>query len=342
MKYSKKALISFGAIFIIMFIAVTYELPYYIYKPGSADSLDNMIEIEDGYQATGEMHLVTVSGGQATPLEFLKAKFSDFQEVVPLKEVRPEGISDEEYMEYQLHLMDNSQHASIAVAYEAAGKEVNLKNNGVYVVHVVEGMSAEDIVKPGDRITEVDGREIEESSEFVDYVKKKDEGEVLKLNIERDGETLNEEVEVSLFPDDPEEVGIGIQLVTNEEIEVDPPVNIKSGDIGGPSAGLMFSLEIYNQLTEKDITKGYNIAGTGAIDSDGNVERIGSIDKKVVAADEEGVEIFFAPNEQGVKGSNYREAKQAAEKVGTSMKIVPVDTFDDALEYLEKLQKHKG
>src|SRR5699024_2417397 len=140
------------------------------------------------------------------------------QEVVPLKEVRPEGISDEEYMEYQLHLMDNSQHASIAVAYEAAGKEVNLKNNGVYVVHVIEGMSAEDIVKPGDRITEVDGREIEESSEFVDYVKKNDKGEVLKLNIERDGETLNEEVEVSLFPDDPEVVGIGIQLVTNEEI----------------------------------------------------------------------------------------------------------------------------
>src|SRR5690625_7929644 len=143
MKYSKKALISFGAIIIIMIIAVTYELPYYIYKPGSADSLDNMIEIEDGYQATGEMHLVTVSGGQATPLEFLKAKFSDFQEVVPLKEVRPEGISDEEYMEYQLHLMDTSQHASIAVAYEAAGKEVNLTDTRVYAVQVGERRSAE-------------------------------------------------------------------------------------------------------------------------------------------------------------------------------------------------------
>src|SRR5699024_12746995 len=98
----------------------------------------------------------------------------------------------------------------IAVAYEAEGKEINLKNNGVYVVHAIEGMSAEDIVKPGDRITEVDGREIEESSEFVDYVKKKDEGEVLKLNIERDGETLNEEDEVSVWPDDPEAAGIGI------------------------------------------------------------------------------------------------------------------------------------
>src|SRR5699024_9085789 len=112
---------------------------------------------------------------------------------------------------------------------------------------VVEGMSAEDIVKPGDRITEVDGREIEESSEFVDYVKKKDEGEVLKLNIERDGETLNEEVEVSLFPDDPEEVGIGIQLVTNEEKQHNPHVKNKSGDIRERSEGLMISLEIYNQ-----------------------------------------------------------------------------------------------
>src|SRR5690625_7347353 len=126
MKYSKKALISFGAIFIIMFIAVTYELPYYIYKPGSADSLDNMIEIEDGYQATGEMHLVTVSGGQATPLEFLKAKFSDFQEVVPLKEVRPGGISDEECMGYELHLMGSYKNSSIVVVYKSGGMEVKV------------------------------------------------------------------------------------------------------------------------------------------------------------------------------------------------------------------------
>src|SRR5699024_7072008 len=158
MLYSKKVVISFGVIFLIMFIAVSYELPYYIYKPGSDDSVDNIIEIVDGYQSTVDMHLFTVSVDKASPLEFLIVMFFDFQEVVPLKEIRPEGISDEEYMEYQLHHMDNSQHTSIAVAYEAAGKEVNLKNNGVYVVHVVEGMSAEDIVKPGDRIKEIDGR----------------------------------------------------------------------------------------------------------------------------------------------------------------------------------------
>ena len=148
---------------------------------------------------------------------------------------------------------------------------------------------------------------------------------------------MDETVEVKAFPDDPEKVGIGIQLVTNEEIETVPPVKIKSGNIGGPSAGLMFSLEIYNQLTEEDITKGHYIAGTGEIDYDGRVKRIGGIDKKVVAADKEGIEIFFAPNEEGASDSNYQEAKATAEKIKTDMKIIPVDTFDDALTYLENL-----
>lgn len=160
MKYSKKALITFGTIFIIAFIAVTYELPFYIYKPGAADNLEDMIEIEDGYPAEGQMHLVTVSGGQATPLEYLKAKFLPYHEIMPLKDARPEGISDEEYMQYQLHLMDTSQQASISVAYEAAGEEVTIKNNGIYVVSVEEGTAAEGIIEHGDKVMEIDGKKI--------------------------------------------------------------------------------------------------------------------------------------------------------------------------------------
>src|SRR5699024_11387376 len=141
------------------------------------------------------------------------------------------------------------------------------------------------------------------------------------------------EVQVSSCPGDPEEVGIGIQLVRNEEIEAEPPVNIKSGDIGGHSAGLMFSLAIYNQLTEEDITKGYNIAGTGAIGSDGNVERIGSIDKKVVAADEEGVENFSAPTENGRKGNNYTDAKKAHKKDRKTQTRNPRDRHQTTIKH---------
>ncbi len=99
----------------------------------------------------------------------------------------------------------------------------------------------------------------------------------------------------------------------------------------------MFSLEIYDQLTEGDLTKGHQIAGTGEIDYEGNVGRIGGIDKKVVAADREGVEVFFAPNEGGRGGdSNYEVAKKKAKEIDTDMVIVPVDTFDDAIKYLKE------
>ena len=91
---------------------------------------------------------------------------------------------------------------------------------------------------------------------------------------------------------------MGIGLVDDREIISDPKVKIKTESIGGPSAGLMFSLEIYNQLTKNDLTKGHSIAGTGTIDPDGTVGRIGGIDKKVVAADNEGAEIFFAPDDE--------------------------------------------
>ena len=89
---------------------------------------------------------------------------------------------------------------------------------------------------------------------------------------------------------------------------VHPKVTVHSDEIGGPSAGFMFSLEIYNQLTKEDLTKGYKIAGTGTISTDGTVGKIGGIEQKVVAADKAGAEIFFAPNENGEKNSNYQNA----------------------------------
>jgi len=101
---------------------------------------------------------------------------------------------------------------------------------------------------------------------------------------------------------------------------------------------LMMSLEIYNQLVDEDITKGYKIAGTGTIDPSGKVGRIGGIEQKIVAAHKSGADIFFAPNENGEKNSNYQMALKTAEDIKTKMVIVPVDTFEDALKYLDSLE----
>lgn len=315
----------------------SYRLPYYVYKPGSADALNPMVTVENAFNSEGDMHLVTVRGGQATPLQLLLAYIQPYYDIYPIEEIRPEGVSEKEYMNGQLHMMETSQEASVVVAYEAAKKEISIEYRGVYVMSILEGMPAEDFLDIGDRIIHVDDIDVEKSDDLIEYVSTFQEGETVEITFIRDDNTQQVSIPLAKFPEDPEKVGIGISLVTDREVVVDPEVIFKSGEIGGPSAGLMFSLEIYDQLTEEDITKGYQIAGTGEINYSGEVGRIGGIDKKIVAADREGVDFFFAPYEGGAEDSNYEVAKKTAEEIGTDMKVIPVDTFNDALSYLQNL-----
>lgn len=336
-RISKKTFIISCIVLVTFFFSVTYELPYYIYKPGKVDELDDVVEIEGGRHDQGHLHLVTVSGSKATPIQYVAAKMFAFHEIIPAEDARPEGITDDEYLRHQLKLMENSQNASKFVAYEAADKEATINFHGVYVINVVDDMPAQGHINIGDEITKVDDEHIEKAKDLTEYVGKKQAGDTLQIELTRDDKEVTETVEVVEFPDEEGKVGIGIQLVTNEQVDVSPPIVFESGNIGGPSAGFVFALEIYNQLTDDDITKGYDIVGTGEIDYEGNVHRIGGIDKKVVAADRAGMDLFFAPNEQGDADSNYIEAQQTAEEIDTDMEIIPIDTFEEAIDYLEQM-----
>lgn len=339
MKFTKRHLIALAAVIILAFFLSMYKLPYYIYKPGSADALDPIVKVDEGYESEGDMHLVTIGGLQATPIQYIWGKLNTYQEVVPLSDVRPEGITEEQYSHAQLQMMESSQEKSTIVAYNAADADISITYDGVYIVNVIEKMPADGVLKMGDLIVEIDGEKIEEADDLTDYLDEKEEGETVSLTFERDNEMMTEDVTLESFEDEDEEdrAGMGIQLVTDRNVDVDPEVTFSSGEIGGPSAGLMFSLKIYDQLTEEDLTEGYQISGTGEIDYDGNVLRIGGIDKKVIAADEADSDVFFAPHEEGAEDSNYEVAKKTAEEIDTDMKIVPVDTFDEALDYLEEL-----
>ncbi|RKQ37382.1 SepM family pheromone-processing serine protease [Oceanobacillus halophilus] len=335
MKYTKKNIIYLVIVVILAYFLASYQLPYYIQRPGGADALNPIVEVEGGYDSEGDMHLVTVSGLQATPVQYAIAKIFPHNDILPIEQVFPEGISQDEYMQAQLQVMESSQEAATVVAYEAAGSDIIIEYNGVYVVSVVEGMPAEGILQTGDRIIGIDGNPIEEANDLISYVETKQANETITLEFIRDDDNLTENIILKAFEGMEDKVGVGISLVTDRNVTVEPGVDFSSGSIGGPSAGLMFSLEIYDQLTEGDLTKGYEIAGTGEIDYHGNVYRIGGIDKKVVAADREGIDIFFAPNEDGADDSNYNVAREKAEEIGADMKIIPVDTFSDALDFLE-------
>jgi Lon-like protease len=326
---------------VVLMASSFYTLPFYVSKPGMAKELEPIIQVENGNHEKGTFMLTTVRMGKANVYSYLIAKASKYQEIYPEEVIRGKDETEEEYTTRQLHLMDTSKLNAIEVSYKKAGYPVDYHYKGVYVLNVFPDMPADGKLLPGDRIIKLDDRNFSSSALFIDYVNEKQVGDTIKLSIERNGSPKEVTISVAAYPQYPSKKGVGIELVEDKEIIVKPEGKVNTEEIGGPSAGLMFSLEIYNQLSKEDLTKGFDIAGTGTITAEGIVGPIGGIEQKIVAADKVGAEIFFAPNEKGEEDSNYNAAVKTAKDINTKMKIIPVDTFDEAVAYLEKLNPKK-
>jgi len=347
----KKSTISFFLICIFLVSATFYPVDAYITKPGGAYPLKPLVTVEDGDQDDkGTMSLMTIGLAKATPLTYAWAKMSDEQKILQTNHVRNPDEDDEEYTVRQLHLMSQSQFNAIQMAFEKAGKPYEITTRGIFILNVLPDGAAEGLLKAGDRILQIDAIESSDQQKFIDYLNGKKIGDTITLQIQRDEELVSVDIELKPIPSDESRAGLGISFSEDKEITTSPTVNIRSDEIGGPSAGLMFTLEILNQLIDEDLTKGYSMAGTGTMKDTGEVGRIGGIDFKVIAADKADIEVFFAPDdvlpEEVLKKnpslrSNYLEAKEMAEKIGTKMKIVPVKTIDDALEFIEELELKK-
>lgn len=337
---NKKLVFYLILIGIIVFISY-FPMDSYVTRPGSAYELSPLVEVENGdMDDEGTFSLMTVSMLNATPAIYLYAQFKDGYKVLRPEQVRSPHETDEEYNVRQLKLMSDSQINALKAAFETAELPYDIETAGVFVLNVLEGGAADGILSPGDRVLSIDGNKFETQQNFIDYLSGKQNGDAVELVIERKEREMIETIALQPLPSDPERVGLGISFVEDRKITTEPEVTIDSEQIGGPSAGLMFTLEIINQLLEEDLSKGYDIAGTGTMESEGEVGRIGGIDQKVMAADKDDMDIFFAPydGEADNAESNYGLAVQTAEKIGTDMEIVPVKTLQDALDYLEELQ----
>jgi len=316
-------------------------------KPGSSYDVSEFVTVENGdLDDEGTISLMTVAMGPATPLTYLIAKFKEYEDILKKEEVYHKEEDEREYNVRQLKLMKDSQFNAIYVAYNKAGLPYTVDYQGITVLNVLAGGASDGQLEPGDKIQEIDGNIIKKAEDLVHILETKKENDVVQLVIHRNDKLLDRTITLKEIPDSDGKVGLGITYSENKTIKTEPMVKVNAEDIGGPSAGLMFTLEILNQLLEEDITKGYLVAGTGEIHEDGTVGRIGGIEKKVVAAHEDGMEIFFAPDDEipeEVKKnnpailSNYEAAVNIAKKLNTDMKIVPVKTIDDALNYLASL-----
>ncbi|MGL4522657.1 MAG: SepM family pheromone-processing serine protease [Bacilli bacterium] len=313
-------------------------LPFYVTMPGSVMELEPYVDVEDATKSEGVFMLTTVSVAQANIYTYLMPIFNKYYELERMEDMLEEGESEEDYNNRQYMYMSQAQREAMLVAYTAAKEPFKEEVYGVHVLSVAKDMPAYDHLKVGDLITAVDGEDIHDVAAFQKKVQSKGPKDKVKLSIERDGKELDVTLSVAPLAHLPGKYGIGISLDKASSITSDREVDFNIDQIGGPSAGLMFSLEIYDQLEKEDLTKGKKIAGTGTINAEGQVGPIGGIQQKIIAADKDNVEVFFVPNENGMPYSNYLDAKKTVEDIGSSIKLVPVDTFEDALNYLKKMK----
>ncbi|MGG2084853.1 SepM family pheromone-processing serine protease [Lysinibacillus pakistanensis] len=345
----KKKISIYVVLLVVICFFMLYRLDAYIMKPGSAYDVSKFVTVENNHtENKGSMSLMTVAMQQATPFSYLWAKTQKYQKLMDINQVRNPLEDEEEYNVRQLKLMSDSQFNAKYIAFQKAGLQTTIHFDGVFVLNVLDGGASDGLLKAGDEIIEVDGHKISNQQMLVDLLKPKELGDKATVKFIRNKNEQEVTITLKEIPRAEEKrAGLGISYAESKSIETNPKVTMKTEDIGGPSAGLMFTLEILDQLLKEDLTKGYAVAGTGEMLVDGSVGRIGGIDYKVIAADRDGMEIFFAPDDEispELKAkhpeleSNYATAVKTAKEIGTKMKIVPVKTVDDAINYLKQLQ----
>ncbi|MEK5028788.1 SepM family pheromone-processing serine protease [Paenibacillus sp. FSL M7-1046] len=321
---------------VILYVAVFMNTPYLVYQPGSASEVAPMIKVENADpQEQGTFMMTTVSASYANVALLVASAFNSNAEVV-LKETRLGDKSEQEYAAEQVYYMSSSQSSSVQAAYHAAGVPYEDVVDYLYVFSVPEE-SSQDQFHIGDKIIRVQGQTVPDPTALSKLLSSSKVGDQVEVVLQRSGKEVKEQVTLVEVKDKETAAGrpgFGVVIGAVQKVqpkEAGKAVRFVDTSVGGPSAGLMFTMEIYNQLTKGDLTKGHRVAGTGTIDAEGKVGAIGGVKHKIVAADREDAEIFFVP----VK--NYDEAKARADKIGTSMKLVPVSTLDEALKYMEEL-----
>ncbi len=331
---------------LVLVLAVAGALmpvPYVSLRPGptmntigtNPETKKPLIEIEGArtYAASGHLNFTTVAytGGPKRPLSLFTALrdwIDDERAVVPQETIFPKNETVEEVEQQNTLQMEDSQQTSVAAALVQTGR----KPSTVPAVQSAEkGLPADGVLKPGDEILAVGGTKTDRTTAVTGELKKYKPGQTVELTIRRDGKEQKVSLTTAPAPDDANRAVIGVVLGDRYVFPID--VNISVGDIGGPSAGLMFSLGIYDLLTPGDLTGGKFIAGTGTITVDGKVGAIGGIQQKMIGAKEAGATVFLVP------AGNCDEAAAAAPD---GLRLVKAETLDGTVKALQALQSGQG
>ncbi|MDP9419330.1 MAG: PDZ domain-containing protein [Actinomycetota bacterium] len=318
-----------AAIAVVVLVAGLFvPLPLFVIAPGSAVSVGERVTFAGARdELSGELLLTTVRLFRSNALGVVQAWVSRSHDLLTEGEVLPEGVDPEALEEAQRAMFRESSEVAAAVGLRRAGEQVEVSGQGARIIQLSAGSPASEVLQVGDVIVAVDGRPIEVASDLVGALGARAEGEEVALTIRRDG--APSEVPVALGTvEGLDRPGLGVAVSTVDlALSLPFSVEVDQGRIGGPSAGLMIALTVYDLADPGDLTVGRRIAGTGTIDLNGGVGPVGGVDAKVVAAREAGATVFLVPE---------YEASLAREVAGGDLEVVPVATLDDAIAALQE------
>lgn len=292
----------------------------------SGDSVP-LIDIpsETTYDTSGTLDLLTVSilgspGNTPRLLDLAFAWFDPSKSIQPLETIYPVGVSSADRSDASRIQMENSQQEAIAAALTALHYDFSSR---ITVGSLAEGSSAAQTLLPNDQIVSLDGAAVANLTELRNAVSRHGTDSPAAVGILRDGAELTEQV--TPF-DNNGTVVLGVAVLIDYTFPFD--VNIDLANVGGPSAGMMFALGIYDKLTPGALTGGTKVAGTGTIDGAGAVGAIGGIRQKLYGAKEAGATVFLAPE------SNCDEV---VGHIPAGLDVYAVGTLGDSIDVLDAL-----
>ncbi len=308
--------------------AVLYVAPSdrYIFLPDRAQAVAPLVDVQ-GEKPDGDgggIYYVAVDVRKASWLERLIPGIRDGSTLVPVSAVRAPGESDVAHRRAELRSMERSQQVAAAVALRALGYRVVVRSNGTLVAGVASDGPSRGKLQPEDVIVGVNGTPVRSPTDLRRVLSKHGPGVTVRLAVRRGGSVRQIPVRTIADPRTPGRAIIGILVEEAAEIELPLSVHIDLGQVGGPSAGLAFALDVAEELGH-DVDHGHKIAATGELSLDGSVGAVGGIKQKTIGAKKAGAEIFVVP-----AGDNAAEARRYA----GGLRILPVNSFRQALRAL--------
>lgn len=326
-----------AALVVLLTVVAVRPAPYVVFMPGSAREVEPLVTIEANGTADlpeldaidNDLLFVTVSVRHPSGIETLWRLLGEANEVVP-SELILGSQTEQQNRSFNLQLMTASKDKATKVALERSGFPVQVEPSGAVITNLDPKLPVAAVLVPGDTVVGADGSPIETTDDLVAAIAEHDPGDGMDLTIEKLGgsEPIDVQVELVENPAKPGKAQLGVSLENRPSYEFPITVSINSGDVGGPSAGLAFTLAIVDRMTPGDLTGDASVAVTGTINLDASVGPVGGVTQKTEAAVSAGATVFLVPP------AEFADATTAARG---RLEVRQVSTLDEALAALEDL-----